>query len=111
MESNALFPRGFGLLIPALVRLDVLADHFLERLSLAFDRFGHAVRHCTASSADACHYSFLLFHPFYFLADNLIFVFYADFALVFVARPEQVYGNAGYQKQKYDCYNCTFIHI
>ena len=80
--------RGVVWRLTALVGLDVLAFHFLDWLSLAFDRFGHSVRHCAARSADACHDSILLFHPFYFLADNLIFVFYADFALVFVTRPE-----------------------
>ncbi len=79
-------------------RLDVFTLHFFEGLCLAFDGFGHAVCHRAASRADACHDGILFFHPFHFLANNLIFVFDTNFALVFIACPKQINRNARDQK-------------
>ena len=67
--------------------LDVFALHFFEWLGLAFYGFGHAVCYGATGGADAGHNGVLFFHPLYFLANNLIFVFYTNLTLIFVACP------------------------
>lgn len=96
---------------PGVARLDVFTFHFFEGLCLAFDGFCHPVCDRAASGADTCHDRVLLFHPFHFLAVDLILVFDTNFALVFVAGPQQVDRHTCYQYQKPDRNYCTFVHF
>ncbi|MGY8763066.1 MAG: hypothetical protein ACKVLF_07690, partial [Nitrospinaceae bacterium] len=78
----------FCLLLCGMERcLNLFALHFLKRLSLAFYGLCHSIRHFGAGGAHACHDGIVLSHAFYLLAYDLVFVFDADFTLIFIAGP------------------------
>ncbi len=91
--------------------LDILTFHFFKRLSLTFNGFCHSICHLGAGGTHACHDGVFLGHALYFLANDLILVFDADFAFILVACPEKINGNAGNESEKNQGDDSSFAQI